>query len=34
MLLAGEVLDGSSVTVDIDPSGDGLLLSSSAMPVS
>jgi ATP-dependent Clp protease ATP-binding subunit ClpB len=26
MLLAGEVLDGSAVTVDVDPSGDGLML--------
>jgi ATP-dependent Clp protease ATP-binding subunit ClpB len=26
MLLSGEVLDGSNVTVDVDPTGDGLLL--------
>jgi ATP-dependent Clp protease ATP-binding subunit ClpB len=26
MLLAGEVLDGSRVTVDVDPTADGLLL--------
>ncbi|MDX6301243.1 MAG: ATP-dependent Clp protease ATP-binding subunit ClpB [Nocardioidaceae bacterium] len=26
MLLAGEVLDGNAVTVDVDPSGDGLVL--------
>ena len=29
MLLAGEVLDGSAVTVDVDPHGDGLLLTTS-----
>jgi ATP-dependent Clp protease ATP-binding subunit ClpB len=26
MLLGGEVLDGSTVTVDVDPAGEGLLL--------
>jgi ATP-dependent Clp protease ATP-binding subunit ClpB len=26
MLLAGEVLDGSRVTVDVDPTADGLML--------
>jgi ATP-dependent Clp protease ATP-binding subunit ClpB len=30
MLLAGDVLDGGSVTVDVDPSGDGLLLTAAA----
>jgi ATP-dependent Clp protease ATP-binding subunit ClpB len=30
LLLSGEVLDGSTVTVDVDPSHDGLLLTSAA----
>jgi ATP-dependent Clp protease ATP-binding subunit ClpB len=30
MLLAGEVLDGNAVTVDVDPTGDGLMLTTSA----
>jgi ATP-dependent Clp protease ATP-binding subunit ClpB len=30
MLLGGEVLDGSTVTVDVDPSGEGLLLTGTA----
>ncbi|HET9828504.1 MAG TPA: ATP-dependent chaperone ClpB [Nocardioidaceae bacterium] len=30
MLLGGDVLDGTSVTVDVDPSGDGLLLTAAA----
>jgi ATP-dependent Clp protease ATP-binding subunit ClpB len=30
LLLSGEVLDGSTVVVDADPSGDGLLLTSAA----
>ncbi len=30
MLLGGDVLDGTSVTVDVDPSGDGLLLAAAA----
>jgi ATP-dependent Clp protease ATP-binding subunit ClpB len=30
MLLSGEVLDGSAVVVDVDPTGDGLLLTASA----
>jgi ATP-dependent Clp protease ATP-binding subunit ClpB len=30
LLLGGEVLDGSHVSVDVDPSGEGLLLSTSA----
>jgi ATP-dependent Clp protease ATP-binding subunit ClpB len=32
MLLAGEVLDGSAVIVDVDPSGEGLVLSSTDSP--
>jgi ATP-dependent Clp protease ATP-binding subunit ClpB len=30
MLLSGEALDGSTVVVDVDPSGDGLMLTSTA----
>ena len=30
MLLAGDVLDGSAVTVDVDPSGDGMMLTTAA----
>ena len=32
MLLAGEVLDGSRVSVDVDPAGDGLMLSTASQP--
>ena len=32
MLLAGEVLDGSRVSVDVDPAGDGLILSTASQP--
>jgi ATP-dependent Clp protease ATP-binding subunit ClpB len=34
MLLGGEVLDGSAVSVDVDASGEGLRLDTPAMPVS
>ncbi len=30
MLLSGDVLDGNTVTVDVDPSGDGLVLAAAA----
>jgi len=30
LLLGGEVLDGSNVTVDVDPSGGGLMLTGNA----
>jgi ATP-dependent Clp protease ATP-binding subunit ClpB len=30
LLLGGEVLDGANVVVDVDPSGDGLMLTADA----